>query len=448
MDSTRSAGHGGEYLHTHILTWNVAGVMPATHDIEALFMPQEVDTKDITNDTDLLVIGLQEAYQNVQSAFSSSIPLVGKDPLVESFSAVLAKMGFARVSFCRLLGMVVMVFVKRPLLCYVREVETVSWKTGLGGLLGNKGAVSLRMLLGDLHLCFTNCHLVPHLVNNERRVQDLHDIVEYQYFDSAEMRILDHDIVILFGDLNFRIEGKEYREIVQTLQLSSSRWKKLFEHDQLRIEQVKGRNSVSPLHMFMEMEVAFAPSYKYKPETDCYEDEEKNRPPAWCDRILWTIHDRQLPKITDAHPKTVVKPTYYRMHQQPRISDHKPVYAGIQLLTDINSVTPQVIFRLSEWIAGEQCSVAFDVAAGLEISSWDWIGLYSADFSCVEKDSLFWVYTLASKGVSSKMQYYSRTFTVDQLSPSPGRYVWVYKSSPYRCVLGMSPIFRVVAKSL
>ena len=421
--------------------------MPAAHDIEALFLPQEtVVMKNVTNDTDLLVIGLQEAYQNVQSAFSSSIPLVGRDPLVESFSGVLAKMGFARVSFCRILGIVLMVFVKRPLLCYVREVETVSWKTGLGGLLGNKGAVSLRMLLGDLHLCFTNCHLVPHLENNERRVQDLHDIVEYQYFDVADMRILDHDVVILFGDLNFRIEGKEHREIIETLQLSSSKWKNLFECDQLRLEQVKGRNSGSSLHMFMEMEVEFAPSYKYKPDTDCYEGEEKNRPPAWCDRILWTIHDRQLPKITDIEPKQVIKPSYYKMYQQPRISDHKPVCAGIQLLADLNSVVPQVIFRLSEWVSGEQCSVAFDIMAGLEISSWDWIGLYNADFSCVERDSLFWVYTLAARGVLSKMQCFSRTFTADQLSPSPGRYVWVYKSAQYRCVLGMSPIFRVVAK--
>lgn len=449
MDTVRShvAVEKSDYLHAHVLTWNVAGNTPATHDIEALFLPQEsVELKDLANDTDLLVVGLQEAYQNVQGAVSSSIPLLGRDGLVEAFSAVLGKMGFARVSYCRILGIVIVVLVKRPLLCYVREVETASLKTGLGGLLGNKGGVSVRMVLGDLKICFTNCHLVPHCENNDRRVQELHDILEYQFFDVSDMRILDHDVVVLFGDLNFRIEGKEHREIVDTLQLTSSNWSDLFRCDQLRLEQVKGRNSISHLHIFMEMDMEFAPSYKYKPETDLYEDEEKGRPPAWCDRVLWNVHDRKLPRITDICPQQVVKPSYYKMHRQPRISDHKPVCAGLKLLTNFNSVMPQVIFRLTEWVSGEKYAVEFDVMMGLQVSTWDWIGLYTADFTCIDRDSVFWVYAPGVRGVITQTTCYSRTFMPDQLSPRPGRYVWVYKSAVFRCVLGMSPVFRVVEK--
>lgn len=437
------------YLHAHVLTWNVAGNMPAIHDVEALFLPQQsvMLGTDLANNTDLLVVGLQEAYQNVQDVVSSSIPVLGRDPLVEAFSSVLASLGFARVSFYRLLGMVIIVFVKRPLLCYVREVETVCLKTGFGGLLGNKGAVSLRMRLGDLSLCFTNCHLVPHLENNERRVQDLHDIIKLQFFDSSGMRPLDHDVTVLFGDLNFRIEGKEHHEIVEQLHISNSSRQELFKYDQLRLEQVKGRKSTSYLHVFMEMQLDFDPSYKYKPETDVYEDEEKGRPPAWCDRVLWAIHDRRMPKMTDQLPRQVVKPGYYRMHLQPRISDHKPVCAGLKVLADLHSVLPQVIFWLSEWVCGRPWEVGLDVVAGTDISVWDWIGLFAADFSCVERDSLFWMYTPAARGVSPKTVYYSRMLSVDQVSPSPGRYVWVYKSAQFRCVLGMSPVFRVVSSA-
>ena len=446
MESTHSSARNDCYLHAHVLTWNVAGNTPATHDIEALFLPQQsmISLSDLANTTDLLVVGLQEAYQNVQEAVSSSIPLLGRDPLVEAFSSVLAKLGFARVSFNRVLGIVIMVFVKRPLLCYVREVETGSLRTGFGGLLGNKGAVSVRMLLGDLSICFTNCHLAPHCQNNDRRVQELHDIIQLQVFDLAGMRLLDHDVTVLFGDLNFRIEGKEHHEIVDQLKQSSPSWQELFKCDQLRLEQVKGRRSLSYLHVFMEMQLDFAPSYKYKPDTDAYEDEEKGRPPAWCDRVLWAIHDRRLPKITDIEPQQVVKPGYYKMHLQPRISDHKPVCAGLNILVDLHTVQPQVIFRLAEWVSGRPWVVSFDVVAGTDVSLWDWIGLFSADFSYVEKDSVFWMYTPAARGVSSQTVCYSRTLSVDQVSPSPGRYVWVYKSAQFRCVLGMSPVFRVV----
>lgn len=431
------------YLHAHVLTWNVAGNMPAESDIKSLFLPQaSALMSDLVNDTDLLVVGLQEAYQNVQHALSSSLPVVGRDPLVEAFSSVLSKVGFARVSFYRLLGLVIIVFVKRPLLCYLRDIETASLKTGFGGLLGNKGAVCVRMCIGNLSVCFTNCHLVPHIENNYRRVEELSDIMKLVIFDPSSMHILDHDITILFGDLNFRIDNKGYHEIIEHL---SSNKDELFKHDQLRLEQVKGVKSTSLLHVFMEMPLEFPPSYKYKPDTDNYEDEEKGRPPAWCDRVLWNIHERKLPKITDMEPQSLVKPDYYKMLLQPRISDHKPVCAGLKLLADLSMELPHVIFRLAEWVSGESFEVALDVMAGTSISVWDWVGLYPENFACVDRDSVYWIYTPANRGVSTETVCYSRVLS-SELSLSPGRYLWLYWSSQFKCVLGMSPLFRIVSR--
>ena len=369
--------------------------------------------------------------------------LVGKDQLVEAFSEVVCANGFARLCHCRLLGIVTMVFVKKPLLCYIREVETYILRTGLGGLWGNKGSSSIRFFLGDLSIVFCNCHLVPHLENNERRIQDLHDIMVTQVFTSnnlKDMKLLDHDVCFLFGDLNFRIEGMSYDEVISTI--ADDNWAELLQKDQLRLEQVKGSKSPSLIHCFMEMQLDFRPSYKYEPTTDNFHDGGKGRAPAWCDRVLWAVHNRRLPTVRDLEPRRVIIPDYYGLHMQPRMSDHKAVSCGLKVLADLN-YGPQVMFRLSIWTCSTYGKIEFDITPGTTISTWDWIGLFPATFINVDKDYIYWCFTPALRGVASTMTYYGKMLTPDQVPSEPGQYVLVYKSSHYKCVLGMSPIFRI-----
>lgn len=431
-------------FNIHVVTWNVASAIPSMRDIESLFLPQEgFMTQDLFHTSDIILIGLQEAYQNVQDALSSAVPVIGKDPLVEAFSNFLAHKGFARLSFSRLLGILTLMFVKRPLLCYIRDIDVCTTKTGFGGWVGNKGASSIRFSLGDLGVCFTNCHLVPHTENNDKRVLELQDIFETQVFESSRLplKLLDHDILILFGDLNFRLEGKEFEDVVRML--NQERHQELLRLDQLRIEQIKGENSPSSLYFFMEMPIDFQPSYKYEPGTDTFDDGGKGRAPAWCDRILWRTHERRLPKITDPNPRAIMTQEYYSIHMQPRISDHKAVSAGLKLAVDISGYVPKVVFRLSEWVGRLQGTISFDVAANTEVSLWDWIGLYPADFSSVEKDYVFWIWTPASRGRARREKVYSRVLSAEQVPSEPGRYVLIYKSAQYNSVIGMSPIFRI-----
>lgn len=429
----------------HVLTWNVASALPSPHEIESLFLPQEgMMLKDLYNMTDIVVVGLQEAYQNVQDAVSSSIPLVGKDPLVEAFSAFLSQKGFSRLTYCRMLGVLNMVFVKRPLLCYIKDVVTCTTKTGFGGWVGNKGASSIRFTIGDIGVCFTNCHLVPHPENNDKRVLELHDIFESTVFETTKLpltRLLDHDVLVLFGDLNFRVEGKEFNDVVEMLK--KRRTRDLFQLDQLRIEQVKGEESPSNLYHFMEMPIDFPPSYKYEPDTDAYHDGGKGRAPAWCDRVLWRTHERRLPKITDAYPHSLMTQEYYGIHMQPRISDHKAVSAGLTLSIDISNVTPPVIFRLVEWVCGLQGTISFDIAANTEVSVWDWIGLYPSNFSSTDREYVYWIWTPALRGRLPREQVYSRLLAPEQVPTVPGTYILLYKSAHYGRVIGMSPIFRI-----
>ncbi len=435
--------NSGSYLHLHILTFNVAGNELSTQDVEAVFEAQ--DSPELINfleDTDVLVIGLQEAYQ---SAVSSAIPIVGRDNLADTFSNYLCTKGFARLHYCRLLGILTIVFLRRPLLCYTSQVLSSSIRTGFGGLWGNKGAASIRFKLGNVTMAFSNCHLVPHEENNDRRATELHDIVTTQTFyinGHGLMKLLDHDLTVLFGDLNYRLEGRRYEEIVSSL--ADDDKPSLFKMDQLRLEQVKGDRSPSFLHRFMEMEVDFEPSYKYQPGSDRF-DISKGRPPAWCDRVLWTIHRRKYPKVTDAEPISLVKPVSYNLHTLPKLSDHRAVSSRLQVMTNTNS-DPKVVFRMAEWVHLKGGVIEFDVMVGTEISSWDWVGLYSFDFISVENDYHYWLYTPAMRGIVDTIRYYKKGLGPDKVPFPPGMYILVYFSSFYKCVIGMSPVFRILAK--
>jgi len=429
-------------IKMHILTWNIASAEPSTHDIESLFVPQESCLiANILEDVDMLVIGLQEAYPTVQGAVQASVPFVGKDPLIEQFSQVLSDKGFARLCGCRLLGIVTMVFVKRPVLCYVHNVETCTTKTGVGGLLGNKGASTIRFSLCDMDLCFVNCHLVPHTENNARRLEELQGIFNEQTFSKSPYDLEDHDLLVVFGDLNFRLEGQEMEEVVKKVR--QGKWQQLLQHDQLRLEQASGMDLLSKLDLFMEMSISFPPSYKYVVGSDHFDEGPKRRAPAWCDRILWHTHQRRLPQVTDPDPRPLLLYHYYHFHLQPRISDHKAVCGGFSINVDLDQHVPLVVFNvMQEWQAKKAGVIAFEMAIGTNISMWDWVGLYPVNFSSIDKDYIFWVYTPAKSRELVKGREFVRSLQPEQV-PEAGCYRLLYKSHSYDKVIGMSPIFRI-----
>ena len=434
-------------FNVHVVTWNVASFNPGPVEVESLFAPQEGFQRDrFYESCDIVVVGLQEAYQNVQEAVTSAIPVVGRDLHVEAFSGHLSAKGFVRLAYTRILGIVIMVFVKLPLLCYIHSVVPCVTRTGFGGWVGNKGAVSIRFTLGEVGLCFVNCHLTSQRENNEKRISELRDVFMDQFFQGRlipDMKPLDHDVVVLFGDMNFRLREKEFEEVKELL--AEGKMKELLKLDQLLLEQIRGEKSPSKLCEFVEMEIDFIPSYRYVTEKDEYTDGGKCRVPAWCDRILWRTHTRMLPKMTHLNPQPAVTGVYYCLHRQPRSSDHRAVSAGLRLSLDISSISPPVIFHcLCEWVVGVRGTIEFTVIKGTEISLWDWIGLFPSHFSSLDKDSALWVLTPAQRGRASEDKTYSRELSTELLKLSPGKYVLIYKSYASDRVLGMSPIFSVL----
>jgi hypothetical protein len=127
--------------------------------------------------------------------------------------------------------------------------------------------------------------------------------------------ILDHEICILNGDLNYRIDTMGRDTVVNAIKAKNLG--KLLERDQLLAS--KRKNPWFKLRAFHELPITFAPTYKYDVGTDNYDTSEKKRAPAWCDRVLYRGRDR-------------IKQLDYRRHEV-RVSDHRPVTGSFHIVT-------------------------------------------------------------------------------------------------------------------
>lgn len=215
----------------------------------------------------------------------------------------------------------------------VAHVHTSAVGVGVLGIAGNKGGVSIRLHLYDSTIAFCCTHLAAHRENVVGRNQDVANILQKSTFDIGEaavrevvrsgsywthspvVKLMDHDVVVWLGDLNYRIDESMPTEVVLQ-HAERGQLEPLRALDQLNLEREAGRT----LEFFEEGPLQFPPTYKYQPGTDIYEQrpDKKLRAPAWCDRILWSS------------PDAVTQLSYGRS-ETPNCSDHKPVYSMLQL---------------------------------------------------------------------------------------------------------------------
>lgn len=215
-----------------------------------------------------------------------------------------------------------------------------------------QGALVVRFILDDTSFCFINCHLAAGQTQTKDRNDDITKILEASILPSERdptvlqdsfigggdgTMIMDHDICILNGDLNYRIDTMGRDTVVNALRTNN--FTKLLERDQLLTS--KKRNPWFKLRAFHELPINFAPTYKYDVGTDTYDTSEKKRAPAWCDRILYRGRDR-------------VRQLDYRRHEV-RVSDHRPVTGLFEM--EIKKVKPKL--RAAKW---EDCQHRFQAA--------------------------------------------------------------------------------------
>lgn len=184
--------------------------------------------------------------------------------------------------------------------------------------------------MDDTSLCFINCHLAAGQNQTKDRNFDISSILDSTILPIEEdenvrldnyigggdgTMILDHEICILSGDLNYRIDIMSRDAVISALK--SGKLDKLLERDQLLAS--KRKRPGFRLRAFHEMPITFAPTYKYDIGSDNYDTSEKKRAPAWCDRILFRGRDHHRLEQLD-----------YRRHEV-RVSDHRPVTGLFQM---------------------------------------------------------------------------------------------------------------------
>lgn len=234
----------------------------------------------------------------------------------------------------QMVGIFLTIWVRSELVPHVSHLKSSCISRGIMGL-GNKGCISMSMLLYQTSFCFICSHLASGEKEGDelRRNSDVIEILKNTHFprrckvpnSRVPERILDHERIIWFGDLNYRIALGH----TDTLKLLKKKdWESLLNKDQLKIEREAGR----VFKGWREGLIKFAPTYKYSFNSDTYLGEtnispSKRRTPAWCDRILWKgdgIH--QL--------------SYERKDSNKyRFSDHRPVYASFSVEVSVREAS-------------------------------------------------------------------------------------------------------------
>ncbi|KAK6928251.1 Endonuclease/exonuclease/phosphatase [Dillenia turbinata] len=241
----------------------------------------------------------------------------------------------------KMVGVFVSVWIRKELLRKYRisNVRVCSVACGMMGYLGNKGSVSVSMSIEGTTFCFVAAHLASGEKKGDegRRNHQVSEIFRRTSFprlpegddDSHPLTILGHDRIFWFGDLNYRLylEDNLARHLID-----KQDWRALQEFDQLRREQEYG----GVFQGWQEGTIEFAPTYKYSSSnSNRYSggvpsrSGEKQRTPAWCDRILW-------------YGKGVRQLSYFR--GESRFSDHRPVSALFSTRIEVTkSTNPRVV---------------------------------------------------------------------------------------------------------
>ncbi|KAF6991375.1 hypothetical protein CFC21_008466 [Triticum aestivum] len=222
---------------------------------------------------------------------------------------------FVRIISKQMVGIYLSVWVQRGLRRHIQNLRVSTVGVGAMGYIGNKGSISVSMSIYQTPFCFVCCHLTSGEKdgNLTKRNADVEEILRRTVFNpvhrvSMPKGIHDHEKIIWFGDLNYRI-NLSYERTHELI--SRKEWDLLFDNDQLKWELMKGRT----FDGWIEGVISFPPTYKYEFNSDKYAGDEPisaRRRPAWCDRIL-------------SYGKGIRLDSYRRV--ELNLSDHRPVSA-------------------------------------------------------------------------------------------------------------------------
>jgi endonuclease/exonuclease/phosphatase family metal-dependent hydrolase len=240
---------------------------------------------------------------------------------------------YSLVAKHHLMEIKLMVFIHRKHLGRVGKVSVVSEATGIGNVVGNKGAVAVRMELDDTSLCFISSHLAAHEGAKflQHRNENVLEIMRSLEKSSRTGNIpIVHQCchIVWMGDLNYRLDLQRtipkattwsFEEKWDHINNATERgdYVTLLQSDELRCEMEKQTVFAN----WSEGDISFKPTFKVE-RGQSRSSYQQLRLPSYCDRILY----HSLPRH-----KANLKLIKYAAVEEFSTSDHKPIYAVFNL---------------------------------------------------------------------------------------------------------------------
>mmetsp|Transcript_42494 Transcript_42494/g.117618 ORF Transcript_42494/g.117618 Transcript_42494/m.117618 type:complete len:403 (-) Transcript_42494:212-1420(-) len=352
-------------LRVYVGTWNMHGKDPP--ESLAPWLPGTPSSSGGGGPAaqfDMYVIGTQEAERSIEK----SVLNPSKAKWLLRLNAELGD-GFVCVASHSLVAIHLAVYVRRGLLAEVSGVQSAHVACGLGDILGNKGGVGISLRVGRTSMLCVNAHFAAHQTKIAERNADFHRInsalglrpsADGAASSSSAAAAASasagasassptssagaahaaggcaglFDRVIWCGDLNYRIAGCR-AAIDAVLEPPGERaraapewggedhhWDSmravLLGNDQLRQQMAAG----NVFNGFEEGDITFRPTYKFdSKQRHLYDQSEKQRVPAYTDRVLF--------RAADAAPPGAVRLLQYSSSPELTTSDHRPVFAEL-----------------------------------------------------------------------------------------------------------------------
>lgn len=236
---------------------------------------------------------------------------------------------YALIAKVQMMEMQLMVYVHCILQPRVESHAVMSEATGVANLVGNKGAVGMKVFIDGTSFCFVNSHLAAHAGDKylrQRHADVVTIMAKLERIGKVGMPMFHrYDHVFWMGDLNYRLNLERLVPAAISWSLRQ-RWEYVCKlildgrvgdvasMDELRQEMEAGHIFSG----FAEGALTFPPTFKVVRGRGDGTFYQSARVPSYCDRILW----RSAP-MHCAH----VKLREYDCVIGLDTSDHKPVFA-------------------------------------------------------------------------------------------------------------------------
>ncbi|EMD36828.1 hypothetical protein CERSUDRAFT_83851 [Gelatoporia subvermispora B] len=307
-----------------------------------------LDVGEDPADPDLAVFGFQELDLSTEALLYST-KTVREDAWCMAIFAGLGEKAvlYEKLVSKQLVGMLLVVIVKKRLRAQFGDIKTASVGAGIMGVMGNKGATAVRLTFTPAPsaqaphprptvLTFVNSHLAAFDEMWEKRNADFHDLSKRLLFEPAPpvdsasatsegagyvpaaATVFESDALFWMVDLNYRINlpDADIRSLLSSA-LKQRDLDILQQYDQLKLAMGTGL----AFEDFSEGQISHPPSYRFG--TALPADKlgyDSKRKPAWTDRVLHM----------DASPLNVTR-VAYTSHAQITMSDHRPVAAEYKI---------------------------------------------------------------------------------------------------------------------